>query len=235
MLTGKAYERAISGHFLFDDALNALVVKKLLDAEYPETNPSINHVIEKFDQVLALSETVIQSSDVGIANVDHLLMGVKDNLKEKHTGKLWIQYMNMVGILRSALRAQSTGEFILYLKSIQNMLPYFAASGHNNYTKSIHLHLKDMISLQVSNSYVFSKFVSGQFFVRRSDLFWAGLPSDLIIEQVLMKSLNSAGGLTHGRGINKVQLTRRLQSMPVFAQIHTMITQQRNDFKQKNT
>ena len=37
--------------------------------------------------------------------------------------------------------------------------------------------------------------------IRRSDRFWAGLSSDLVIEQVLMRSVKSSGGLTHGRGM----------------------------------
>ena len=34
--------------------------------------------------------------------------------------------------------------------------------------------------------------------IRRSDRFWAGLLKDLIIEQVMMRSLKSRGGLTRG-------------------------------------
>lgn len=45
------------------------------------------------------------------------------------------------------------------------------------------------------------------------------LAPDLVIEQVLMKSIKSSGGLTHGRGMDETQRTRWLQSMPFFAQI----------------
>ena len=37
--------------------------------------------------------------------------------------------------------------------------------------------------------------------VRHIDRYWAGLWSDLIAEQVLMRSLKSRGGLTTGRGV----------------------------------
>ena len=36
--------------------------------------------------------------------------------------------------------------------------------------------------------------------IRRSDRYWGGLWSDLIIEQVMMRSIKSRGGLTRGRG-----------------------------------
>jgi len=37
--------------------------------------------------------------------------------------------------------------------------------------------------------------------VRRSDRYWSGLWTDLVIEQVLMRSPKSRGGLTRGRGM----------------------------------
>ncbi len=39
--------------------------------------------------------------------------------------------------------------------------------------------------------------------VRRSDRFWAGLSTDLIIEQVLRRSFKTTGGLTHDRGMTE--------------------------------
>ena len=44
---------------------------------------------------------------------------------------------------------------------------------------------------------------SGKHSIRRSDRLWAGLSSDLVIEQTLMKSVKSRGGLTRGRGMHK--------------------------------
>ena len=50
--------------------------------------------------------------------------------------------------------------------------------------------------------------------VRRSDNFWAGLSTDLIIEQVLMRSIKTSGGLTRGRGMTEIQRSIWLMSMP---------------------
>lgn len=45
-------------------------------------------------------------------------------------------------------------------------------------------------------------FTSGGYFtIRRSDKFWSGMWSDMIIEQFLMRSMKTQGGLTHGRGM----------------------------------
>lgn len=119
------------------------------------------------------------------------------------TSKLWVQYLNMVDLFKSNIRADRIGEllnhtqsqvkkivFVCILKvtisSIcrQAMHPFFAASGHNNYTKSIQIYLQDMQALSRSNPAVHEFFSKGNFVTRRSNRYWGGLPDDLIIEQV---------------------------------------------------
>jgi len=55
--------------------------------------------------------------------------------------------MDMIDLLRRFLRAPRMGDFLLYLGTLEEMLPYFAASGHNNYPKSAHVYIQDMIEL----------------------------------------------------------------------------------------
>ncbi|KAK7479325.1 hypothetical protein BaRGS_00029403 [Batillaria attramentaria] len=50
--------------------------------------------------------------------------------------------------------------------------------------------------------------------LRRSDL------TDLVIEQVLMRSVWTAGGLTHGRGMGESQRNQWLLSMPAYADMN---------------
>ena len=54
----------------------------------------------------------------------------------------------------------------------------------------------------------------------RSNQYWAGLSTDLIIEQVLMMSLKTSGGLTPGRGFTEVQRLVWLLSMPACAKVY---------------
>ena len=49
---------------------------------------------------------------------------------------------------------------------------------------------------------------------------WAGLSSDLIIEQVLMRSMKTSGGLTRGRGMSEQQRILWLLSMPACAEVN---------------
>ena len=67
---------------------------------------------------------------------------------------------------------------------------------------------------------VFLAFKNGLHVVRRSERFWAGLSSDLIIEQVLMRSVKTTGGLTRSRGFSETQRLVWLLSTPVTAEIN---------------
>ena len=102
------------------------------------------------------------------------------------------------------------------------MLPCLAASGHNNFVKFIHLYLQTMITLPKTHPGVYESFLSGLHGVRRMDRFWAGLPTDLIIE-VLMRSLKTSGGLTRGSGMTEQQRMTWLLSMPACAEINRIM------------
>ena len=51
------------------------------------------------------------------------------------TAALWLQYMEMVNILRTFIKAEHTANWELHLQAVSEMLPYLAASGHNLYVK----------------------------------------------------------------------------------------------------
>lgn len=54
--------------------------------------------------------------------------------------------------------------------------------------------------------------------VRRSNGNWAGLAPDEVIEQCLMRSLKTNGGLTRGGGMSEMQRMMWLLSMPVYSE-----------------
>ena len=115
--------------------------------------------------------------------------------------------MDMVAIMRKSIKAERTGHWVRRLESLSEMLPYMAA-GHNLYTKSAQLYLQSMVRLESEHPVVYQKLIDGFHVVRRSDRKWAGLSKDLVIEQVLMRSMKTSGGLTRGRGMTEQQLVR---------------------------
>ena len=135
------------------------------------------------------------------------------------TAALWLQYMYMIDIFHEFIKAERTANWHMHLETASHMLPpYFAASGHNLYTKSCHLYLQSMEKLKEDCPAVYEQLASGYHVVGRSDRQWAGLSTDLVIEQCLMRSLKSPGGLTRGSGMTERQRLTWLLSMSVCAE-----------------
>ena len=80
-----------------------------------------------------------------------------------------------------------------------------------------------MNKLSSTNPDVYWMFVNGHHVVWWSDSFWAGVPTDLAIEQELMSSVKKTGGLTRGRGMTELQRAKWLLSPPVCVKIKQAI------------
>ena len=72
-----------------------------------------------------------------------------------------------------------------------------------------------MLQLENDHPDVYQAFKAGNFVIRRSNKYWAGLSTDLIIEQVLMRSLKTTGGLTRGTGFSDIQRALWIMSIPI--------------------
>jgi hypothetical protein len=173
-----------------------------------------------FDQLFKGEDEVNDVMDLSVlARIADKLDGFKATCTSR-TAKLGFQYMEMVRLLRVAIKAERTSNFPLHLQAVARMLPFFAAAGHNLYAKSARLYLQQMAQLESTHPDVFDQFMTGHNVMRRSECFWGGLSCDLIIEQTLMRTLKSNGGLTRGRGMEEMQRTVWLFSMPSCASVN---------------
>ena len=76
---------------------------------------------------------------------------------------LWLQYQDMISVLKSHIRSACIGNWSLYLQTLCDMHPYLAAAGYNNYTKSLAVFIPKMIDLQRTHPDVHSAFSNGLF------------------------------------------------------------------------
>ncbi|CAC5379455.1 unnamed protein product [Mytilus coruscus] len=133
---------------------------------------------------------------------------------EYRTARLWLWYTDMVDLLRKFIKAERTGNWTLHLQIIKEMLPYCDAAGHHLYLKSAYVYMQQMHELSRTNPAINETLVSGFHVIKRSDRFWSGLSSDLVIEQVLMRGIKTTGGLTRGRRMIDAQRILWILSMP---------------------
>lgn len=230
MLMGKAIARALRGLVLVETALHTKLLLEALDLPLEtlslmDTNkpfppgpwsPSYQLVLRgrKIMSKLFQDEDLIKEDLLIVKQLHSTVNSYMATLISCPTAKLWMQCLEMISLLREFIKAERIGDWCLHLSTLIKMLPYFAAAGHNHYTKGSHIYVQSMETLEKRNPAVYYKFKDGYHVIRRSDRYWAGLSTDLVIEQTLMKSMKSTGGLTHGRGVNEEQRAVWLLSRP---------------------
>lgn len=164
-------------------------------------------------------DTICESSILD--DINARIAAKRKGLEVSRTASLWMRYSEMVNILKRFIKAERTGNWELHLQTLQDMLPYFAVAGHNLYAKSAYVCISMMQTLQQDHPDIYRIFLEGYHVLRRSDRYWAGLSTYLVIEQVLMRSVKTSGGLTRGRGMTETQRSQWLLSMPSCADVNT--------------
>jgi hypothetical protein len=160
-----------------------------------------------------------------VETLNRKISDLKSHLvKQSRTSRLWILYMRYVELLQKFLIAERTSDWLLHLQCLYDMLALFAATGHLHYAKCVRLYLQNMKKLPESHPELHSHFLSGMHTIRRSDRYWAGLSCDLVIEQTLMRSVKSRGGLTHGRGVHETVRSVWLKTMSEVARINSAMS-----------
>lgn len=220
MLSGKAIARAIRGHLILYSALSTILAKDVLCTGEEAASIDLTAASSLLDKLLNGETTLDGLLSAVMEPIVSKLASSKKILHSYRTPRLWLQYMHMVDILRNFIKAERTGNWQLHLACVKDMLPFFAASGHNLYVSSARLYLQAMTELESTAPEIYSAFSNGLHVVRRSDRYWGGLSTDLVIEQVLMKNIKGCGGLTHGRGMTENQQLLWTMSRPLCAQMN---------------
>lgn len=241
MLEGHAYSRAIRAHLLIQTALARIILDEvdISVLEQDAVNAAIKDILTEPPSLDTLNQNLHL---VGLATkLGNKLEQIKGN---GPTAALWIQYFNMVTLMKEYICAERSGDWNVHLNCVQQMIPFFHACGHFAYAKSCHLYLQDMFKLpSVMPKEEFEKFVSQGFFtMRRNDSFWSGVWSDMTIEQTLMRSMKSTGGLTRGRGVSDSVLSKWIlgttathdicTSLEQFSGVQFFSTEQHVDFRE---
>ncbi|KAF4529941.1 hypothetical protein B566_EDAN016852 [Ephemera danica] len=221
MMNAKYYSRAIRGHFLIHAALGKLIFLRLDLQDVAENE--VTALFKKF-QSNQIDAIAAASDKTAIKLMQLLSKATTEISSYGPTAKLWTQYFELISLVKLFIRAERTGDWELHLSCIASMLPIFHAAGHLKYAKYAHVYVQDMMQLKYNmpkNEY--ARFSQGGFTVRRNEWYWSGCWTDLIIEQELMRSIKSSGGLTRGRGLTESTATQFLSSQPACLEIMALI------------
>ena len=162
------------------------------------------------------ADNIVKSKE--LMKLNECIFKYKALLAERSpTTKLWMKYIEYVETLKLFIRAERTGNWSLHLVAVRDMMNLLTATCHVNYAKSSRLYLQLMLELPTDHPWLHHCFIElGFHTVRRSSRYSAGLWTDLTIEQVMMRSIKSRGGLTRGQGVTE---SVRLQWYLQYAQV----------------
>ncbi|GBM19601.1 hypothetical protein AVEN_107281-1 [Araneus ventricosus] len=212
MLTGHAYARAVRAHTLLHLTLATIISKELVIDDDMDAN--LQNTIEDVKNN-TISYNDIENCD---EKTEALLYQCNKKLKQydgrSSAEKLWIQYFHMVSIAKEFIGAERMRDWQAHLNCVKKVISYFHASGHFPYAKSAHLYLQDMLQLEhLIDPSVFRMFIQGFLTVRRSAKFSCRTLTDMIIEQSLMKSMQTDGGISRGRSTQESVINKWVYSM----------------------
>ena len=109
--------------------------------------------------------STLSVEDVCSAGVLVRIKGKLDDLTQTMTTRtamlslLWLQYLDMVSILQRFIKTERMANWKLHLQTVQDMLPYFAASDHSLYAKSAYVYLEIMLRLPETHPDAHRKFM----------------------------------------------------------------------------
>ena len=139
MLEGKQYERVLGGRDLLTTAIQKVILQQVI----VNNESFFQNILTKYDKLL---EDDIGEESVSMITADgdclalhSKYLNICNDLSSPHFNKLWILYIKMVvDLLHMNLMAEHSGNWSMYLHSLRFMLPHFAGTGHNNYTRSLY-------------------------------------------------------------------------------------------------
>ena len=212
--SGHAVARALRAHLLVQSALVNHITCTLLEENKLVIDGLESWYQQAIDEGFTNEDLISLSETQAIKDMEKSIAVFATTHSEKsRTAKLWLSYIDYVNITKEFIVAERSCNWYLHVQAINKMQNLFAATGHRNYAKCSRIYIQEINDWIASNEWLRKHFKEGRHAMRRSNRFWAGIWSDLVIEQTLMRSIKCAGGLTRGRGFG--ENVRNLWTMSV--------------------
>ena len=133
--------------------------------------------------------------------------------------------MVYVKVIKMLIFVERIVDWESHIDVTRRILNLFAATGHYHYAKCGRMYLRQMSELPSNYPSIYKPFKeNGYYTIRRSNWYWTRLCSDLVIKQVMMKSIKNRCGLTRGREITESVRHQFVRTNHACAAIYDAIT-----------
>ena len=207
LLAGKQYNRGLRAHKLTLEALFRLQWRAFVCwlSEQDDSDFDLSALQDDIQSVRESFRTSDPSDCIDKVNnlieslkpIERQLDAFKTKGREKsQTFAFWDNYMKMVSLLLSFIKAEHTGNWQLHLSTTKAMSPYFFfAMDRKNYSRWLPVYLVDMQTLDAVHSTVKQEFLIGNHAVSRSQNSFSQVWTDMALEQSVNLDSKSKGGI----------------------------------------
>ena len=202
-ISGKMYNRSIRINKYFFEALLRLLKNEfdnyLLENESEYIISQCDESIQEFSKELS-EENLIKLQTHDAINV--YCQRFNEYLNQIRTAgtdiaRFWISYIDIMNIILNLIYATRIGDWLLYINSLKELLPWVFAYDRTNYARYLSVFLMDMVSLPSTHPEVYSQFLLGNFAVQMSEENPFGKNEfDKCIENTINKDTKTPGGIT---------------------------------------
>ena len=153
------------------------VNKMLTGKKFPQNVRAFRIVAEEM-----LRNLFINNEVESMENLQHLLKSLSN---QSITAKLWIDCLiKPVFIAMMFVKPERSGDWLLHLEMVREMLPYFFAANHVHYARYGLNYLRCMERLPKE---LLDAFMKGQHAMHHNAGIWNGIWSDMFIETTFMR------------------------------------------------
>lgn len=218
LVGGKPYSRCLDAHKAMYEALMFQKVDSFRDWLKDKGLAFTESIPIWIDQLCA---NLYSTSKADLAAnplvTDHQFQDFDAQMRAKSAVYAWwSEYQRLVDIALSQIKAERTGDFALYIESLESMLPVFFATDKPNYSRWLTVHVAEMKSLPDTNPQLYEEFCKGNFVVNRSGASFASVSPDMALEQSLNRDVKCDGGLvgitTNANARNRWYLTSHMRA-----------------------
>ena len=109
--------------------------------------------------------------------------------------KFWNNFRYIVGVIKNLVLADREGDFLLSVKSIQDLCPIFLGADAIHYLRYGSFYLKTFKSLKYDHHKLYAAFMKGDFVIKTSKRPFNGVTVDMKLDQTIQRSAKSVGGI----------------------------------------
>ena len=109
--------------------------------------------------------------------------------------KYWDNVLRMIAVVKSLVKADRDGDFLLHVQAVGESLPIFASLDGLNYFHCAMFYYQTLKALPTTYPYLYKEFLLGNFVVKAKKGFFNAVSADMALEQSINRSAKSTNGI----------------------------------------